>query len=69
MKVDGKLTELVPLSHKFAKQSRVAIFRNERNRSTPFDQKLIIWPFLTVSLLHETRCKTARTGAIIAQGR
>jgi hypothetical protein len=30
MKVDAKLAELVPLSHKFRKQSRVEIFRNER---------------------------------------
>jgi hypothetical protein len=30
MKVDAKLVELVSLSHKFAKQSRVGIFRNER---------------------------------------
>jgi hypothetical protein len=29
-KVDAKLAELVPLSHKFAKQRRVGIFRNER---------------------------------------
>jgi hypothetical protein len=40
-KVDAKLAELVPLSHKFAKQSRVGIFRNERTRSTPFDPKLM----------------------------
>jgi hypothetical protein len=40
-KVDAKLTELVPLTHKFAKQSRVGIFRNERKRSTPLDPKLI----------------------------
>jgi hypothetical protein len=46
MKVDAKLAELVTLSHKFTKQSRVGIFRNERtrsNRSTPFDQKLMFW--------------------------
>jgi hypothetical protein len=30
MKVDDKLAELVPLTHKFAKQSCVGIFRNER---------------------------------------
>jgi hypothetical protein len=30
MKVDAKLGELVPLTHKFAKPSRVGIFRNER---------------------------------------
>jgi hypothetical protein len=38
MKVDANLAELVPLSHKFAKQCRVGIFRNERTRSTPFDR-------------------------------
>jgi hypothetical protein len=42
-KVDAKLAELVPLTHKFAKQSRVTIFRNERSRSTPLDPKLIFW--------------------------
>jgi hypothetical protein len=30
LKVDAKLAELVPLTHKFAKRSRVWIFRNER---------------------------------------
>jgi hypothetical protein len=40
-KVDAKLAELVPLSHNFAKQSRIGIFRNERTRSNPFDPKLI----------------------------
>jgi hypothetical protein len=42
-KVDAKLAELVPLSHKFAKQSRVGFFRNERTRSTPLDPKLMFW--------------------------
>jgi hypothetical protein len=42
-KVDVKLAELVPLSHKFVKQIRVGIFRNERTRSTPFDSKLMFW--------------------------
>jgi hypothetical protein len=116
---DAKLGELVPLTHKIAKQSRVGIFRNECTRSTPLDLKLIFWgvsnrfvtarksmqnwpnwchyrtsllkkvaseffatntpdplhwtqnlcfrAFRTVSLLHESRCKTGRTGAIIAQ--
>jgi hypothetical protein len=41
--VDAKLAELVPLTHKFAKQSRVRIFRNELIRSTPLDQKLMFW--------------------------
>jgi hypothetical protein len=42
-KVDAKLTELVPLTHKFAKQSRVGIFRNEHTQSTPLDPKLMFW--------------------------
>jgi hypothetical protein len=41
MKVDAKLTELVPLTQKFPKQSPVGIFRNERTRSTPLDPKLM----------------------------
>jgi hypothetical protein len=45
-KVDAKLAEMVPLSHKFSKQSRVRIFRNERIRSTPFDPKLMFWVIL-----------------------
>jgi hypothetical protein len=43
MKVDAELAELVPLSHKFARQSRVRIFRNERTRSTLIDPKLMFW--------------------------
>jgi hypothetical protein len=43
MKVDATLAELVPLTHKFAKQSRVRIFRNEGTRSTPLDPKLMFW--------------------------
>jgi hypothetical protein len=58
-----------PLPHKFAKQSRVGIFDNERTRSTPLDPKLMFWAFLTVSLLHESRCKTCRTRAINTQVR
>jgi hypothetical protein len=42
-KVDAKLAELMPLSHKFAKKSRVGIFRNECILSTPLDPKLIFW--------------------------
>jgi hypothetical protein len=41
--VDSKLSEQVPLSHKFAKQIRIRIFRNERTRSTPLDTKLMNW--------------------------
>jgi hypothetical protein len=43
MKVDAKLVKLVPLSHKYAKQTRVRILRNERTRSTPLDPKLMFW--------------------------
>jgi hypothetical protein len=43
MKVDAKLAELAPLTHKFAKQTVVLIFRNERARSTPLDPKLMFW--------------------------
>jgi hypothetical protein len=120
-KVDDKQAELVPLSHKFAKKSRVGIFRNKRTQSTPFDLKLMFWgvsdrfvtarnsiqnwpnwchyrtsllskvaseffgtnapeplhwtkdssfgAFWTVSLLHENRCKTGRTGAMNVQVR
>jgi hypothetical protein len=42
-KVDGKLAELVPLMHKFTKQSRVGIVRNERIRTTLLDPKLMFW--------------------------
>jgi hypothetical protein len=43
MKVDAKLAELVPLTYKFAKQSRVQIFLYERTRSNPLDPKLMFW--------------------------
>jgi hypothetical protein len=43
MKVDAKLAELAPITHKFAKHSRVGIFRNERTRSTLWDAKLMFW--------------------------
>jgi hypothetical protein len=33
----------VQLPYKFAKQSRVKIFRNERTWSTPLDLKLLFW--------------------------
>jgi hypothetical protein len=40
-KFDAKLAEQVPLTHKFAKESHVRIFRNERTRSTPLDPTLM----------------------------
>jgi hypothetical protein len=42
-KVNAKLAELVPLTHKFAKQSHFGIFGNERTRLTPLDPKLMLW--------------------------
>jgi hypothetical protein len=42
-KVNLKLAELVPLTHKFAKQTRICIFRKERTRSTLLDPKLMFW--------------------------
>jgi hypothetical protein len=66
-KVDAKLAELAPLTPKFAKQTVVLIFRYERTRSTPLEAKLMFCALRTVSLLHESRCKTDRTGAINAQ--
>jgi hypothetical protein len=42
-KVDVKLDEQAPLTHKFAKRCCVGIFCNERTWSTPFDAKLMFW--------------------------
>jgi hypothetical protein len=63
-KVDAKLVKLVPLTHKFPKQSRVKIFYNERTGSTPFDS--CFGAFRTILLLHESRCKAGRTVAFNA---
>jgi hypothetical protein len=43
MKNGAKGAELVPLTQKFAKQSCVRIFRNERTRSSPLDPKIMFW--------------------------
>jgi hypothetical protein len=43
MKLDAKLDELAPLTHKFAKRSCFGGFRNKRTRSTPLDPKLMFW--------------------------
>ena len=66
-KLGAKQAKLVQL---FMSRSRVAIFRNERTRSTPLDPKLTFWCILyylgafgTVWLSYETRCKTGRTSA------
>ena len=64
-----KTAELV---QKFVPRSRVRIFCNERNRSTPLDPKLTFWcvsyylgVFGTVWLLYGTRCKMGRNSANI----
>jgi hypothetical protein len=43
MKIDAKLAELVPLTHKFAKRSYIRKFCNERTYSTELDPKLMFW--------------------------
>jgi hypothetical protein len=58
-KVDAKLVELVPLTHIFAKQSRIRIFRNERTCSTQLDLKLM---FLGVSDRFVTARMSMQTG-------
>jgi hypothetical protein len=44
----------------FAKQSRVRIFVERTHLCTPLDQNSCFRAFWTVSLLHESRCKTIR---------
>ena len=52
-------------------RSRVGIFHNEHTRSTPLYPKLKLWcisyildVFRTISLQHESRCRTSQIGAI-----
>ena len=66
-KLSAKRTKLM---QKFVPRSRVGIFHNERNRSTPLDSKLMFWcvlyyldAFGTVWLPYKTRCITGRSGA------
>src|SRR6185437_15652216 len=66
-KLGAKRAELVQM---FVPRSRVRIFRNERNRSTPFVPKLTFWcipyhlgAFGIVWLHYETRWITGRTSA------
>src|SRR6185312_15570766 len=75
-KLDAKRAKLVQLMPKFVPRCLVRNFRNERSRSTPLEPKLMFWcvsfylgAFGTVSLLHETWCKTRQTGAINAEVR
>ena len=73
-KLDAKHAKLVQLMQKFVPRGLVSNFYNERPRSIPLDPKLMFWcvsfcsgAFWTVSLLHETWCKTRQTGAINAK--
>jgi len=73
-KLGAKRAKLVQLMQKFVQWCLVRIFRNKPSRSTSLDPKLIFWcvsfrlgAFWTVSLLHETWCKTSQTGAINAK--
>jgi hypothetical protein len=68
-KIDAKLAELVPLTHKFAKQSHVRIFRNERARSTPLDQKVMFWGVSERFVTARKSMRNGQTSAINAQVR
>jgi len=75
-KLDAKHAKLVQLMQKFVPRGLVSNFYNERPRSIPLDPKLMFWcvsfcsgAFWTVSLLHETWCKTRQTCAINAKVR
>ena len=66
-KLSAKRVELVQM---FGPRSRVGIFRNECNRSTPLEPKMTFWcisyflgAFGTVWLPYETRCKMGRASA------
>ena len=74
--VYAKWAEILQLVQKYVPRSRVGIFRNDRSQPTAIDPNLMFWcisyhlgAFGIVSLLHETRCKTGRTGAINAKVR
>jgi len=75
-KLAAKRAKLVQLMQKFRPRCLVRIFGNEHSRSTLLDPKLMFWcvsfhlgVFWTVSLLHETLCKTRQTGTINAKVR
>ena len=66
-KLAAKRTKLVQLMQKFRPRCLVRTFGNERSRSILLDPKLMFWcisfrsgAFWTVSLLHETLCKSAK---------
>jgi len=70
-KLAAKRAKQVQLMQKFVPRCLVRIFRNEHSWSTPLEPNLMFWcvsfclvAFVTVSLLHETWCKTRQTGVI-----
>ena len=72
-KLGAKPAELVQM---FVPRSRIGIFHNERTRSTPLNPKFMfccvsynLGAFGTISLPHETRCKTGRTSANVTKSR
>ena len=72
-KLAAKRAKLVQLMQKFRPRCLVKFFYNECSRSTLLDPKSMFLcvsfrsgAFWTVSLLHETWCKTSQTGAINA---
>ena len=73
-KLGAKRAKLVQLMQKFMPRSRDGNLRNVCSQSTALDPKLMFWwvsfrlgAFGTISLLHETCCKTRQTGAINAK--
>jgi hypothetical protein len=46
--------------HKFMQRSRVGIARNERNRSTPLEAKLMFWPVLERFVTAQTSVQSGR---------
>jgi hypothetical protein len=69
MQVDAKLAELVPLSHKFAKQFAPEFFATNAPDPLHWIQNSSFGAFQTILLLHKSRCKTGQTGGIISQVR
>jgi hypothetical protein len=63
------VAKLVPLTQKFAKQSHVGIFRNERTRSTQLDPKPMFLGVLDRFVIARKSMQNYPTGAIIAQVR
>jgi hypothetical protein len=73
-KLAAKQANLVQLRQKFVPRCLVTIFRNEHSWSTPLEPKLMFWcvsfrlgAFGTVSLLHETYCKTCHCKILAAK--